>query len=71
MSQVAEGLIARTATRVVHRDVKPANIMVLADGRVKIMDFGIARVIHDSRRHPADPGRPHARHPPLYGARAV
>ena len=44
MSQVAEGLECAHRNGVVHRDVKPANIMVRADGRVKIMDFGIARV---------------------------
>ena len=44
LSQVAEGLYCAHRHGVVHRDVKPANIMVLADGRVKIMDFGIARL---------------------------
>jgi serine/threonine-protein kinase len=40
----AEGLASAHEQGVVHRDVKPGNIMVLADGRVKIMDFGIARL---------------------------
>ena len=44
MLQVAEGLYCAHRNGVVHRDVKPANIMVLGDGRVKIMDFGIARL---------------------------
>src|SRR6202007_2940006 len=43
MSQVADGLHCAHVNGVVHRDVKPANIMVLSDGTVKIMDFGIAR----------------------------
>lgn len=33
---------------VVHRDIKPGNVMVLPDGGVKVMDFGIARAVSDS-----------------------
>ncbi|HTX33778.1 MAG TPA: protein kinase [Bryobacteraceae bacterium] len=42
MTQVAEGLGYANSKGVVHRDVKPENIMLLADDNVKIMDFGIA-----------------------------
>jgi serine/threonine-protein kinase len=42
--QVAEGLDYAHSKAIVHRDVKPANIMIVADNRVKIMDLGIARI---------------------------
>jgi serine/threonine protein kinase len=48
MSQAAEGLDHAHRMNVVHRDVKPANIMVRRDGIVKIMDFGIARITRDT-----------------------
>jgi len=47
MQQVAEGLQFAHTNRIVHRDVKPANIMLLDDGNVKIMDFGIATLLYE------------------------
>ena len=45
--QVADGLAFAHERGVVHRDIKPGNIMLLARGQVKIMDFGIARMRSD------------------------
>jgi serine/threonine protein kinase len=44
IAQVGEALDYAHANRVVHRDVKPANILITTDSKVKITDFGIARL---------------------------
>ena len=44
VAQVAQGLAYAHEHEIVHRDVKPSNIMVVHDGHVKITDFGIARM---------------------------
>ena len=43
LAQAAAGLAVAHAAGVVHRDVKPGNLLVTPDGRVKVTDFGIAR----------------------------
>jgi eukaryotic-like serine/threonine-protein kinase len=51
--QLTEALEAAHRTGILHRDLKPANIKMTPDGKVKVLDFGLAKILGDELLNPA------------------
>jgi eukaryotic-like serine/threonine-protein kinase len=63
--QICEGLEAAHEKGIIHRDLKPANVKILPDGKVKVLDFGLAKALE------ADAANPNLSHSPTMSMAAT
>lgn len=55
-AQAAEGLAVAHEAGILHRDVKPSNLILGRDGRLRVLDFGLAKMLHGPSESDAEPG---------------
>src|SRR6201999_844627 len=56
LEPVVSALAAAHRSRLIHRDVKPENVLIADDGRIKVADFGLARAVNAETQHTATGG---------------